>query len=106
MEGLQVNFSGRCIVTLNNAKCKQFLISDQRTSILQTLAYEISDFLGGNKKALLISSAPEPSDIIYSNMGSEKLTRWKKQSLVTLVVVLLIIIDFLTLTLSKKFVKE
>ena len=54
----------------------------------------------------MITEAPEPSDIIFSNMGSEKLTKWKSWICVTVLLTLLICLDFVLLTLSKKFVKE
>ena len=37
---------------------------------LQKLGFKLSEFLGGTKGSIVITEAPEPSDIIFENFGS------------------------------------
>ena len=73
---------------------------------LQRLGYQIGELLGTKQGTLLITEAPEPSDIIFSNIGSKKINMWKDWLWVTFLLTFLILLDFFLLTLSKKFVKE
>lgn len=78
----------------------------QNVYFLQKLGFWVSEILGGTSGSIMITEAPEPSDIIFSNMGSQKISKWKTWLCVTISLSLLIMLDFVLLTLSKKFVKE
>lgn len=73
---------------------------------LQRLGYQLGELLGGSSSSIVISDAPQPCQIIFSNIGSQKKTRWRDSILTTLSLSLLIILDFILLTLLKKFIKE
>lgn len=54
-----LRFSGKCIVTVNNRKSKEMLISSQgQRSFLQLMGYKLNLFLQGKKATLVITEAP------------------------------------------------
>jgi hypothetical protein len=50
--------------------------------------------------------APEPSDIIYANMGSEKITKLRSRIFGALIITANLVLVFLILTFSKKLFSE
>lgn len=107
VEGHGLRFSGKCIVTLNHKKSRDVLVGgNANIYCLHRLGYYLGELMGGRKGTLLITEAPEPSDIVFSKIGSEKMAMWKDWAWVTFILVFLILLDFVLLTLSKKFVKE
>lgn len=53
-----------------------------------------------------VTMAPQPSDIIYANMGSEKITKLRSRVFGALIVTSVLILAFLILTLGKKVFSE
>jgi hypothetical protein len=54
----------------------------------------------------MLSAAPDPADIIFANMGTKKKAIWKSRILYSLLIVMLLLLDFLIVALCKKFLKE
>ena len=103
---LQLKFSGKCIVTLKDRRSRNVLVkTSENVYFLQRVGFWVSEILGGTSGSIRITQAPEPSDIIFSNMGSQKIGKWKSWLCVTIFLSFLIMLDFVLLTLSKKFVK-
>lgn len=103
---LELKFSGKCIVTLQDVRSRNILVEQsENIFFLQKLGFWVSEILGGTSGSIMISETPEPSDIIFANMGSQKMKKWKDWICVTISLTLLIMLDFVLLTLSKKFVK-
>lgn len=105
-QGLKLSFSGKCIVTLNSKESKEALTEQARNLyFLQRLGYQVGECLGGASSSIVILDAPEPSEIIFANIGSDKMKRWTDSFLITLSLTLLIGLDFVLLTIEKKFIK-
>ena len=100
------NFSGKVIITVNNRRSQQRVLSKIQQTLCQRLSYSISDLLGGQKSKVLVSRAPEPDDIIFANMGSRRVIIWRNRILYSLLIFFLLALDFLIVALAKKFIKE
>lgn len=53
-----------------------------------------------------VTMAPDPSDIIYANMGSEKITKLRSRVIGAVIVTSVLVLAFLLLTLGKKIFSE
>jgi hypothetical protein len=101
-----LNFSGKCIVTVNNKRSRDVVIDQNRAkSCFHSVAYRLSELLEGKKSKIVITPAPEPSDILFGNMGSKKIIVWKRRIMYSLLVFFLIFLDFLIVALTRKFLK-
>lgn len=49
-----------------------------------------------------ISKAPDPSDIIFGNMGSQNIVRLKYRFMVTFIIASLVLLTFIILAFGKK----
>jgi hypothetical protein len=62
--------------------------------------------LESKKSKIVLSAAPDPADIIFANMGAKKKAIWKSRIFYSLLIVVLLLLDFLIVALCKKFLKE
>lgn len=93
-------------MTVNNRRSKDVIVEVNRTkSCFHHVAYRLSELLEGKKSKIIISPAPDPSDILFGNMGSKKKTVWKKRIMYSSIIFLLIFVDFLIVALTRKFLK-
>ncbi len=66
---------------------------------VQRLGYQVGQCLGEASTSIVILDAPEPSEIIFANIGSHKMKKWLDSFLITLALTLVIGLDFVLLTL-------
>jgi hypothetical protein len=102
-----LNFSGKCIVTVNNKRSRDVIIkANSEKNCFHQLAYRLSELLQGKKSKIMLSPAPEPSDILFGNMGSKKTIVWKRRIFYSLLIGFLVLFDFVVVALTKKLLKE
>jgi hypothetical protein len=102
-----LNFSGKCIVTLNSLGSRTAILQTrQPRSCFQGVAAKLSELLEGKKSKIVLLAAPEPADIIFANLGSRRKTVWGRRAVYSVVIVVLVGLDFLVVAVAKKFLKE
>lgn len=63
------------------------------------MGYQLGECLGEASSSIVILDAPEPSEIIFANIGANKIKRWLDSFLITLALTLVIGLDFVLLTI-------
>ena len=76
-----VKFSGKCIITLNSSASAKVLVNHYKLTCKESIIYRLQElfkldssygkFYKGH--IVKISRAPDPTDIIFANMGSHKI---------------------------------
>lgn len=110
----QVKFSGKCIITLNNNNSASTLTNHYKLNCRESMLYRIQELLKLDSSyrkmykghIIKISKAPDPTDIIFGNMGSHNMVTIKNRIMVTLVMASLILLTFIILAFGKKLFNE
>ena len=105
-----VKFSGKCIITLNSSASAKVLVNHYKLTCKESIIYRLQElfkldssygkFYKGH--IVKISRAPDPTDIIFANMGSHKILQIKQRIMVTFIIASLVLLTFIILAFGKK----